>query len=197
MSVREATVGEVHRFFEKQDRRVLTFIGYSGAGHEDEQALLEETGRILDGFDPSETIVNSGATRVGIGAVYEVAKSRGFVTTGIVSTQARESGAELSPFVDHVFFVPDEKWGGFLEGGDVLSPTSTAMVENSEVLVGIGGGEVGRDELLAARRHGKEVRFIPADMNHRRAMDRAAERGLPEPTDFAGAAAEAFRQPES
>lgn len=33
------------------------------------------------------------------------------------------------------------------------------MVENSDVLIGIGGGEIGRNELLAAKRSGKEVRF--------------------------------------
>lgn len=48
---------------------------------------------------------------------------------------------------------------GLIEGSDRLSPTSTAMVENSDVLIGIGGGEIGRDELLAAKRSGKEVRF--------------------------------------
>jgi hypothetical protein len=31
------------------------------------------------------------------------------------------------------------------------------MVENSGLLIGIGGGEVGRDELLAAKRSGKKA----------------------------------------
>ena len=66
------------------------------------------------------------------------------------------------------------------------------MVENSDVLIGIGGGEVGRDELVAAERSGKEVRFIAADMNHQKAREKARKKELPEPTNFGGAAGEAF-----
>jgi hypothetical protein len=68
------------------------------------------------------------------------------------------------------------------------------MVENSDVLIGIGGGEVSRDELMAAKRSGKAVRFFPADMNHQKARDKAKKKGLPEPTDFGGAAGEAFKR---
>ena len=53
--------------------------------------MLRKAGRILDEFDPSKTIVNIGATPEGIGAVYELAKRRGFVTTGIISTQAKKN----------------------------------------------------------------------------------------------------------
>ena len=66
------------------------------------------------------------------------------------------------------------------------------MVENSDVVIAIGGGEIGRDELIAARRSGKEVRFFPADMNHEKARQKARQKGLPPPSDFGGAAAEAF-----
>lgn len=62
------------------------------------------------------------------------------------------------------------------------------MVAVSHVLVGIGGGDVARDELLAAQRMGKRVSFVPADMNHRLALDKAASKGLSAPTDFRGAA---------
>ena len=47
------------------------------------------------------------------------------------------------------------------------------MVENSDIIVDIGGGEVARDELVAAKRLGKKVRFIPADMNHHKARESA------------------------
>ena len=101
---------------------------------------------------------------------------------------AMEYEVEVSPDVDRVFFVEDPSWGGRIEGTERLSPTSTAMVEVSDVLIGIGGGAVGRDELVAARRLGKPVTFIPADMNRARAIERAASKGLPAPTDFRGAA---------
>jgi hypothetical protein len=67
------------------------------------------------------------------------------------------------------------------------------MVSVSHTVVAIGGGEVSRDELAAAERAGRVTRFIPADMNHRVARERAQRRGEPEPTDFAGAVAAARR----
>jgi hypothetical protein len=61
------------------------------------------------------------------------------------------------------------------------------MVESSDLMVAI-GGEVARDELTAAKKMGKQIRFIPADMNHQIARDRALKKGQPSPTDFRGAA---------
>jgi hypothetical protein len=90
-----------------------------------------------------------------------------------------------------VFYVEDATWGGLLNGTR-LSPTSEAMVENSDIIIGIGGGEIARDELMAARRLGKKVRFIPADMDHQKARESARKKGLPEPADFRGAAHTAF-----
>ena len=154
--------------------------------------MLAEAERILRESDPSKTIVNIGATPDGIGAVYEIAKRKGFVTTGIVSIQAKQYTVALSRYVDHVFYVEDATWGGYLKGTERLSPTSQAIVENSAIVIGIGGGEVARDELVAARRSGKEVRFVPADMNHQKAREAAAKKGLPLPTDFRGPAHSVF-----
>jgi len=189
---REATPEEIRAFFTGKGMRVLTFLGYSGAEYENKAMMLEQAERILDQFDPKKTIVNIGATPEGIGAVYEAAKRKGFLTTGIVSTQAKKSNATLSPCVDIVFYVRDSIWGGFRPGTEELSPTSKAMVENSDVLVAIGGGEVARDELIAARQAGKRVQFIPADMHHLRAREKALKKAQPVPTDFRGEAATLF-----
>ena len=183
---------DIETFFGAPDKLVLTFVGYSGSGYEDAAGMLARARQVLDAHDPARTIVNIGATVDGIGAVYELAKDRGFPTAGIVSTQAQALGATLSPFVDDVFFVEDDSWGGFLEGTHRLSPTSAAMVEYSDVLIGIGGGEVARDEMIAAKRAGKPVRFFPADLDHRRATDAAERKGMPPPLDFAGPAAKAL-----
>lgn len=191
-TVKEATPREVRAFFAEKGMRTLTFTGYSGAEYEDKATMIEHAVRVLDRFDPRATIVNIGATEEGIGAVYEAAKRKGFMTTGIVSTQAKDSNVRLSPCVDVVFYVRDATWGGLVPGTQELSPTSGAMVENSDVMVAIGGGEVTRDEITAARRAGKDVRTIPADMNHQIARDKAVKRGDPAPTDFRGAAATAF-----
>jgi hypothetical protein len=191
-AVKSVTIEDIRAFFKGKQKTVLTFVGYSGAGYEDESSMRKEAERVLSEFDPAKTIVNIGATPDGIGAVYEPAKRKGFLTTGIVSSQARQYKVKLSPYVDHVFYVEDKSWGGFVAGTKELSPTSKALVENSDIVVGIGGGEVARDELIAAQRLGKKVRFIPADMNHQKARESARKKKLPEPTDFRGAANAAF-----
>ena len=190
----EATPSDVGAFFKGQGKTVLTLLGYSGAGYEDEAALATHVTAILEKYEPRTTIVNIGATIDGIGRVYELAKQRGFVTSGIVSTQARDSNATLSPCVDHVFYVQDPSWGGFVKGSERLSPTSEAMVAVSDHLVAIGGGEVSRDELIAARRAGKDTTYVPADMNHRIALEKAAKKGQAPPTDFRGAVDVVFGQ---
>jgi hypothetical protein len=167
---------------------VLTFAGFSGAGYENPAAMIENASEILRKQDPEKTLINIGATRDGIGAVYEVAKAMGFTTMGIVSSLAQAEGVALSPCVDYVFYVQDDSWGGRVRGEERLSPTSEAIVEVSSAFVGIGGGEVARDELSAARKRGRPVVFIPADMNHRRAREKALKRGEPAPTDFRGSA---------
>jgi hypothetical protein len=192
VTTKSATVEEIAAFFKGKQKAVLTFVGYSGAGYEDQVSMLKQAERVLGEYDPAKTIVNIGATPEGIGAVYELAKRKGFVTTGIVSSQARQYNAKLSPYVDYAFYVEDSTWGGLVPGTKELSPTSKAMVENSDVMIGIGGGEVTRDELLAARRLGKKVHFIPADMNHQKARETARKKKLAEPTDFRGAANAAF-----
>jgi hypothetical protein len=171
---------------------VLTFVGYSGAGYQDPDALAREASRILDRHAPARTLINIGGTAEGVGQIYELAKEKGFETLGIVSSLARQEQVPLSPYVDTVFFVPDSTWGGELPQGKGLSPTSSAIVYSSDALVGIGGGEIARDELLAARRAGKPVTFIPADMNHQLASEKARRKGQPEPKDFGGAAAAAL-----
>jgi hypothetical protein len=187
-TVIEATAEAVQSAFSDRDELVVTLSGYSGSGYEDEDALMRRARALLGEYDPESTIINIGATVDGIGAVYEIASQMGFETTGIVSSQALESDATFSPFVDRVYVIADEQWGGMVEGTDRLSPTSEAMVAVSDVYLAIGGGAVARDEAVAARARGKEVRFYPADLDHRRAIERAEARGEPAPTDFRGAA---------
>jgi hypothetical protein len=184
----------VRSYFKTQRKTVLTFMGYSGAGYEDPVAMREAASHVLKRYSPSRTIVNIGATADGIGAVYELAVQRGFATTGIVSTQARADAVALSPCVRQVFYVADSSWGGQLPDGQGLSPTSQAMVTSSDAVVAIGGGEVTRDEFLAARRAGKKTRFIAADMHHGAAVDKAASRGQAAPSDFGGALAASLRR---
>jgi hypothetical protein len=184
----DATGDDIRDFVARAGRRVLTFVGFSGQGYEDPAAMRAAAARVLDAQDPARVMVNVGATAEGIGAVYEVARERGFATLGIVSSLARDEGVPLSPCVQQVFFVRDASWGGRQPGTGALSPTSAAIVDVSSEIVALGGGDVARDEALAARAAGKPVRFIAADMSHAAARDKARRRGLPEPVDFSGSA---------
>jgi hypothetical protein len=190
--VSEATPAQVREHFKAQKKTVLTFMGYSGAGYENPAAMREAAARVLDAYPPASTLVNIGGTADGIGAVYELAVQRGFGTTGIVSTQARTHVVALSPCVQQVFYVADSHWGGRLPGSETLTPTSEAMVASSDAVVAIGGGEVTRDEFLAARAAGKPTRFIAADMHHGAAIDKAQRQGQPPPVEFGGALAAAL-----
>ncbi len=189
------TSEKVVNFFEQQDKLVLTFVGYSGADYEEKDRILIAARKILSEHTPSKTIVNIGATADGIGSVYKIAKDMGFATTGIVSTQAKKYQAALSPFVDRVFYIEDKTWGGFIQNTQDLSPTSNAMVHSTDIMVGIGGGEIARDEMLSAQRLGKKVIYISADMNHQIAIEKARKKKIPMPTDFKGAAYSLFDKP--
>jgi len=189
---REASQDDILAFVRERGMSVLSFAGYSAAGYEDAAAMLVQAAAVLDRRDPRTTLVNIGATAEGIGAVYALARERGFTTLGIVSSRARDEGVALSPAADHVFFVRDAGWGGIDAATGRLSPTSAAIVAVSDEIVAIGGGDIARDEMRAARAAGKPVTFIAADMNHRLARDKAAARGAPLPTDFRGSAHAAF-----
>jgi len=195
--VRDASAATIQAFVRGKGMEVLTFVGYSGAGYESPALLATQAASILDGKDPARTLINSGATAEGIGAVYSLAKRMGFTTIGIVSSRARAQQEQFSPCADHVFVVNDATWGGRLPGQRELSPTSQAIVETSTAVVAIGGGEVARDEVLAAQRAGKLVLFIPADMNHVKARRKARLHGKPAPRDFRGAVHQALMPADS
>lgn len=185
---REASLAEIQAFVRDRGRSVVSFVGYSEAGYEDTRAMLDHAARALDRFDPRKAIINIGGTESGVGAIYELAKARGFITIGIVSALAQKQQVTLARCVDFVFYVADDSWGGVTPGTRELAATSAAIVAVSDEMVGIGGGEIARDELLAMRAAGKHADFIPADMNHTVARERAHRRLQPEPVDFRGSA---------
>ena len=155
---------EVVMFFKSLEKTVLTFYGYSGLGYEDEKGMLEIAQKVLSGYSPETTLVNTGVTKVGCGAIYPLAKSMGFVTAGIVTNLALEHPAGIagiSEAVDHICFVKDKQWGGKLPNSQELSPTSKAMVDCSDILVGIGGGGIVDDEMLAGKEMGKPIQYLP------------------------------------
>jgi len=181
------TPEEAVSFIRGRGKVVLTFFGYSGMGYEDENGMLKIAQDVLSHYLPEKTLVNIGVTKVGCGAVYPLAKSLGFETAGIVSTQALDYPAEISGSVDHICFIKDSQYGGKLPHLDELSPTSKAMVECSDILVAIGGGDISRDELLEGKKQGKPIQYFPADINHERMTRRAKRMGfLLPPESFMG-----------
>jgi hypothetical protein len=171
--------------------QVATFIGFSGTGYEDEDMVRDIVEHELDQLDRSKVLICAGATPDGIGLVYPIAVRKGFWTAGIVSRQALVSGAQFSTECEVVFVVDDATWGG-RQANDKLSPTSQAMINASDTVIGIGGGAIARDELEEARQASKTVRFHRADMNHALAIDKAAKAGQSPPTDFGGEAQTLF-----
>jgi hypothetical protein len=184
--VRRATASSIAEFVRGKQMEVLTFMGYSGSEYQSPAVLHQQVAKILEQHNPQKTFINSGGTAQGIGAVYAIAKQKGFTTMGIVSSLLQKERVALSRCVDVVFVVKDSSWGGKLPGSNQLSPTSLAIVANSASVVAIGGGDVARDEWLAARQAGKPVAFFPAEMNHMIAREKARQQGKPLPTDFRG-----------
>jgi hypothetical protein len=179
-------------FIRTRGKMVLTFFGYSGMGYEDEMAMLKTARDVLSQYRPEKTLVVSGATEVGIGAIYRLAKSMQFETAGIVTSQAADKPEGISAFVDHICFIKDVQYGGKLRNSSELSPTSRAMVDCSDILVAIGGGDISREELVEGKKQGKPVQYFPADMNHENALRQAIKKGLPTPDSFKGTVHDTF-----
>ncbi len=185
------TPQETVAFFKGLGKTVVTFYGYS-VKYNDEAGMLKIVHDVLMQYSPAMELVNIGATTGGMGVAYPLIKSLGFVTAGIVSTEALLYPESISPAVDHVCFVADKQWGGKLPNSNELSPTSQAMVACSDVLIAIGGNDIARDELLAGKALGKPIQFFAADMDHEAALRRAKYLHLPPPTSFHGSVYEVF-----
>jgi hypothetical protein len=183
---------EAVSFIRSRAKMVLTIYGYSGMGYEDEGGMLKTAREVLSQYRTEKTLVVSGATEVGIGAIYPLAKTMGFETAGIVTMEESEDPENISVFVDHVCFIKDSQHGGKLPNSNELSPTSRAMVDCSDVLVAIGGNDISRDELIEGKKQGKPIQYFPADLNHERAIRRAKNNGLPMPESFSGAVHDEF-----
>jgi hypothetical protein len=181
-------------FFQESKKHVLSFAGFGELGYQ-EKSLVEKTiGEVLDKWDVNEILVNSGTLlreggEEGIALVYRLAKERGIETCGLhpsISLQFSDTHP-VSPFSDHVFFVEDPTWGGFLNEQLDLSPTLKLLLEVTDELIVIGGGKHTADELTAFWQNGKQVHYYPAQMNHQFAKKWFTQEGLAIP-DFNGPA---------
>jgi len=192
----EMSADDAMAFMKSLNKTVITFFGYSGSGYENDNAMLDVVSRILLSNSPESALVNIGATSEGLGKAYKLAKSMGFTTTGIVSSLALEYPESISEYVDHVCFIKDTHWGGRMSDSDEMSPTSKAMVQCSDLMIGIGGNAISRDELLYGKELGKPVKFFAAEVNHEWSLHRARTRNQPDPEHFLGDAHDVFGEPD-
>jgi hypothetical protein len=159
-------------FFHRQGKRVIYFAGYSELGYQETGCVRRITRDVLSDLDASSVLVLCcSLLRVngqdGIAEVYHIAKELEFETVGIHPSVARCHGDthRVSPYCDHVFFVSDDTWGGYLAETDIPSRTLSLQLAVSDEMVIIGGGKHAADEMRAFFAAQKKVHYFPADMN--------------------------------
>ena len=189
----------IRAYFRSRGKYVISFAGFGELGYQDPGIVERSIKEVLAPWPPGNVLVNSGTLlrqdgEDGIALVYSLAKELGIETSGIHPGVALEFADthRVSPLCDQAFFVEDRSWGGFLDGEESLSPTLGLILEVSDELVVIGGGKHAADELAAFARHGKRVRYFPAEMNHRVTRE-WCRRGGADITDFRGAAHQVWR----
>lgn len=152
-----------------QNKHVMVFSGFSGLGYSDVSALKEKLTSILmeavDKHGSNKLCVAAGATSVGIGMVYEVAKKFEIDTLGIVSEQAKGSG-EISKNCGHLFYIndPDSSWKVIdAEGKSYMTylATSKEEITRTGTFLALGGGDITLSELNEAKSLGIEVKVYP------------------------------------
>jgi hypothetical protein len=101
----------------------------------------------------------------------------GFETTGIVSEEGANYG--MAKDVDHEFYIKGKSWGGYKAGTKELEPVSDTIVKVSNKIRNFGDNAIAVDEGEAASKLGKTVEFTPAEMDHAKAIVKAAKQGKP------------------
>jgi hypothetical protein len=183
----------IQRFFGGRGKHVIAFAGFGELGYQDPTIVDRVVRSVLAAWEPHQVLVTSGTLcrangHDGIAAVYAIAHGLGFGTAGIHPSVAL-SFAEthyVSAACEHVFWVEDSTWGGYIGGTD-LSPTLRAVLAVADELVVIGGGKHAADELEAFCSRGKRVRYFAAEMNHQFTNGWCARSGV-RITDYRGAA---------
>ncbi|CAM3485614.1 MULTISPECIES: hypothetical protein [Yersinia] len=155
-------------------KQVLVFSGFSGMGYDDVEAFqtsLESTLKEASlNHGKHNVVVVAGATSVGIGAVYSLAKKLEIKTLGIVSEQAK-GGGEIASSCDDVIYVPEKKgsWQVLydidkakgLTGSYMTYVASKASPASGGEFFAFGGGDVTVSELKEAKKLGITTRVYP------------------------------------
>lgn len=150
----------IERIQEKYEY-VYTLFGYSALGYASPTKMLESVRKDLSELDNKKVAICIGATEEGIGAAYKLAKDMGFKTLGIVSTQALSYSGRFSDFVDSIYIVNDELWGGYIPGTAKLAETTRAFLGASNFISAYGGGQNTKMTLKAAKELGIPNKSTP------------------------------------
>lgn len=166
------------------NRHKVVFIGFSGLGYENPNAVREHAANILDNAmreHPEGVALIIGATKAGIGDIYsmveENAHYRDVKCIGIVSELVKNKCPEdLSDACkDNTIFVPDpnQTWQVMNERG---THTYTAYAaENNGELHALGGGSVGIEEVKMAIRQGVSPYIIDFKANEANVLAKEAQ----------------------
>lgn len=177
---------QLYAQLKKENKTIITFIGYSVAEYESNQEMLDIVDNVLKQFDSSSLVVAAGFDDIGIGQVYKQAKKHNIPTIGLAPIKFLNS-AKFTPstYADQMYYIEKK-----LDENDSLSAVSQARIALSDFFVVIGGGPVAAEELKAAFIKDKsKVTFYAADMNHKKAIDFAKSQNQAGPISFEGSAA--------
>jgi len=187
-------VAEVIQKVKDLGRNVISIFGFSYLGYENPDAVMDQVKQRLADFKPETDIINMGATEEGIGAAYKVAKELGFTTIGIVSTLALTYSGRFSPYVDNIYIVNDQRWGGYVAGSDQLVDTTQAYLAVSDEIHAFGGGENTAVTLTEAQKRDIPISYTPAEMNHETADADPSASKADKTVRYQGAALDAWQQ---
>lgn len=184
------SASEIVKEIKELNKTVFTIFGFSKLGYENWEAVAEKIKNDLSKLDINKTLVCIGATEDGIGKAYEIAKQMGFETIGIVSTKALSYSGKFSDFVDRIYIVNDELWGGYVPGTNNLAETTKAFLDTADEIHAYGGGVNTAVTLKAAKDKSIKTVYYSAEMNHEKAKQDAIETGSTHPESFYGPAYE-------
>lgn len=160
---------EVIEMITKRNKKVYTLFGYSALDYEDKDELINKLRSELETLSSAEYIICIGATEEGIGLGYKVAKDLGFETIGVVSTQALSYSGKFSDFVDMIYIVNDDLWGGFVPYSNKLAETTKTFLSISDTISAYGGGANTAITLEQADKLGIKTKFTPMQMSAEKA----------------------------
>jgi hypothetical protein len=179
------TADEIIKLIKLKEKKIFTLFGYSVLGYESKEEMLRVAEEELSKLSRDEWVIAIGATEEGIGACYEIAKKLSFETIGIVSTQALSYSGKFSDFVDMIYIVNDELWGGYIPGTKKIAETTKVFLSVSDYILALGGGSNTAVTLTVANEISLPFTYIPFDMNHALAEKRGIVEVKGEASSFA------------